>query len=45
MYWKGAVMRSVIEFTRLSEFAVIALAYTVGYLLVNYIVAPVQYLT
>ena len=44
MYWKGAVMRSVIEFTRLSEFAVIALAYTVGYLLVNYIVAPVQYL-
>jgi len=44
MYWKGAVMRSVIEFTRLSEFAVIALAYTVGYLLVDYIVAPVQYL-
>ena len=37
-------MRSVIELTRISEFAVIALAYTVGYLLVDYIVAPVQYL-
>jgi hypothetical protein len=44
MYWKGAVMRSNVEFTRLNEFAVIALAYTVGYLLVDYIVAPVQYL-
>ena len=31
-------------FTRLNEFAVIALAYTVGYLLVDYIIAPVQYL-
>jgi len=37
-------MRSVIELTRIIEFAVIALAYTLGYLLVNYIVAPVQYL-
>ena len=37
-------MRSIIEFARLSEFAVIALAYTVGYLLVDYIFAPVQYL-
>ena len=37
-------MRSVIELTRNSEFAVIALAYTVGYLLVDFIVAPVQYL-
>ena len=37
-------MRSVIELTRISEFAVIALAYTVGYLLVDFIVAPVQYL-
>ena len=32
------------EFTRLNEFVVIALTYTVGYLLVDYIVAPVQYL-
>ena len=30
-------MRSIIEFTRFSEFAVIALAYIVGYLLVDYI--------
>ena len=37
-------MRSIIEFTRLNEFVVIALTYTVGYLLVDYIVAPVQYL-
>ena len=37
-------MRSIIEFTRFSEFAVIALAYIVGYLLVDYIVAPIQYL-
>ena len=36
-------MRSIIEFPRLSEFAIIALAYIVGYLLVDYIVAPVQY--
>ena len=41
---EGAVMRSIIEFPRLSEFAIIALAYIVGYLLVDYIVAPVQYL-
>ena len=37
-------MRSIIEFTRFSEFAVITLAYIVGYLLVDYIVAPIQYL-
>ena len=37
-------MRSIIEFARLNEFVVIALAYVVGYLLVDYIVAPVQYL-
>ena len=37
-------MRPIIEFTRFSEFAVIALAYIVGYLLVDYIVAPIQYL-
>ena len=37
-------MRSVIELARIIEFAVIALAFTVGYLLVDYIVEPVQYL-
>ena len=36
-------MRSFIEFTRVSEFAVIALSYFVGYLCVDYIVAPFQY--
>ncbi|MDB0052557.1 hypothetical protein N9F04_02310 [Ascidiaceihabitans sp.] len=36
-------MRSAIEFTWVSEFAVIALAYFVGYLFVDYIVAPFQY--
>ena len=44
MYWKGAVMRSIIEFARLNEFVVITLAYIVGYLVVDFIVAPVQYL-
>ena len=37
-------MRSLIELARIIEFAVIALAFTVGYLLVDYIVEPVQYL-
>jgi hypothetical protein len=37
-------MRSVLEYARLNDFLIIALAYTVGYLLVDYIVAPVQYL-
>ena len=37
-------MRSVIEYTRLNEFLIIVLAYTVGYLVVDFIVAPVQYL-
>ena len=37
-------MGSVIVFKQLNEFAVIALAYTLAYLLVHYIVAPVQYL-
>ena len=36
-------MRSAIEFTRVSEFAVISLSYFVGYLCVDYIVAPFQY--
>ena len=36
-------MRSAIEFTRVSEFAVIFVAYFVGYLFVDYIVAPFQY--
>ena len=37
-------MRSVIEYTRLNEFVIIVLAYIVGYLVVDFIVAPVQYL-
>jgi hypothetical protein len=37
-------MRSVIKYTRLNEFVIIVLAYTVGYLVVDFIVAPVQYL-
>jgi hypothetical protein len=37
-------MRSVLEYARLNDFLIIALAYVVGYLLVDYIVAPVQYL-
>jgi hypothetical protein len=37
-------VRSVIEYTRLNEFLIIVLAYTVGYLVVDFIVAPVQYL-
>ena len=37
-------MRSIIEYTRLNEFVIILLAYTVGYLVVDFIVAPVQYL-
>ena len=37
-------MRSLIEYTRLNEFVIIVLAYIVGYLVVDFIVAPVQYL-
>ena len=37
-------MRSVIKYTRLNEFVIIVLAYTVGYLVVDFMVAPVQYL-
>ena len=39
----GVFTRSAIEFTQVSEFAVIALTYFVGYLCVDYIVAPFQY--
>jgi hypothetical protein len=37
-------MRSVLEYARLNDFLIIALAYIVGYLVVDFIVAPVQYL-
>ena len=37
-------MLRIIEYTRLNEFVIIVSAYTVGYLLVEYIIAPVQYL-
>jgi hypothetical protein len=37
-------MRSLIEYTRLNEFVIIVLAFIVGYLVVDFIVAPVQYL-
>ncbi len=37
-------MRLLIEYTRLNEFVIIVLAYIVGYLVVDFIVAPVQYL-
>jgi hypothetical protein len=37
-------MRSVLEYTRLNDFLIISLAYIVGYLVVDFIVAPVQYL-
>jgi hypothetical protein len=43
MYWKGAVMRSVIEFTRLSEFATILVAFVLAYALVDFVVAPIQH--
>ena len=37
-------MLRIIEYTRLNEFVIIVSAYTVGYLLVEYIIAPAQYL-
>ena len=43
MYWKGVVMRSVIEFTRLSEFATIFVAFVLAYALVDFVVAPIQH--
>ena len=43
MYWKGAVMRSVIEFARLKEFAVIFIAFVLAFALVDFVVAPIQH--
>ena len=43
MYWKGAVMRSIIEFTRLNEFAVIFISFVLAYALVDLVVEPVQH--
>ena len=43
MYWRGAVMRSIIEFTRLNEFAVIFIAYVLAFALVDLVVEPVQH--
>ena len=43
MYWKGAFMRSIIEFPRLSEFAVIFIAFVLAYALVNFVVGPIQH--
>ena len=43
MYWKGAFMRSIIEFPRLSEFAVIFIAFVLAYALVNFVVEPIQH--
>ena len=43
MYWKGAVMRSIVEFTRLNEFAVIFISFVLAYALVDLVVEPVQH--
>jgi len=43
MYWKGAVMRSVIELTRISEFATIFVAFVLAFALVDLVVEPVQH--
>ena len=43
MYWKGAVMRSIIEFTRLNEFAIIFIAFVLAFALVDLVVEPVQH--
>ena len=43
MYWKGAVMRSIIEFTRLNEFAVIFITFVLAYALVDFVVEPIQH--
>ena len=42
MYWKGAVMRSIIGFPRLNEFAVIFIAFVLAFALVDLVVEPVQ---
>jgi hypothetical protein len=43
MYWKGAVMRSIVEFTRLNEFAVIFISFVLAFALVDLVVEPVQH--
>ena len=43
MQWKDAVMRSIIEFPRLSEFAVIFIAFVLAYALVDFVVEPIQH--
>ena len=43
MQWKDAVMRSIIEFPRLSEFAVIFIAFVLAYALVGFVVEPIQH--
>ena len=43
MYWKGAVMRSIIEFTRLNEFAVIFISFLLAFALVDLVVEPIQH--
>jgi hypothetical protein len=43
MYWKGAVMRSIVEFPRLNEFAVIFISFVLAFALVDLVVEPVQH--
>ena len=43
MYWKGALVRSLIEFTRLSEFATVFVAFVLAFALVDFVVEPVQH--
>jgi hypothetical protein len=43
MYWKGAVMRSIIQHTLLNEFAVIFISFVLAYALVNFVVEPIQH--
>ena len=43
MYWKGAVMRSIVEFIRLNEFAVIFISFVLAFALVDLVVEPVQH--
>ena len=39
----GAFMRSVVETTRFSEFAIIFIAFVLAYALVDFVVAPIQH--
>ena len=43
MYWKGAVMRSIVEFTRFNELAVIFISFVLAFALVDFVVAPIQH--